>query len=359
MKTKRRINRKILWLIIPVVMIIGIVLRLKMNKEKTVSRVYQYDKAQEMIVPVDTVRMRDVLHAHDYSGTFEPDRESKISAEVQGKVTAVYAEFGDRVEKGKPLVQLDNTLLKLQLESVELQIASLEADVKRYKILAAADAIQGVQLEKAELGLATAIVQRNTLREQIAKTTITAPFSGIVTQKLTEVGAYAAPGVPVMQITDISHLRFTIWVPEKKITQFHVGDLHQITADVYPDWKLEGKVSMTGSKSNQGNSFPVQFRVANTKEMEIKAGMFGTVHTGISSTEKKISIPASSISGSGSSTQVYVIENGKAVLRMVRIEQRIKNQVIISSGLSSGDIIITGGYMNLYEGASVRPAERN
>ena len=66
------------------------------------------------------------------------------------------------VSKGQPLIQLDNSLLKLQLQTIEVQIEGLEADVNRYTILAKADAIQGVQLEKAELGLKSAKVQKAT-----------------------------------------------------------------------------------------------------------------------------------------------------------------------------------------------------
>ena len=118
------------------------------------------------------------------------------------------------------LILLDNSILKLQLQTIEVQIEGLEADVNRYTILAKADVIQGVQLEKAELGLKSAKVQKATLLEQINKTTIKAPFNGVVTAKLSEVGAFAAPGIPLLQITDIKILKFTVNVPEKDLSQF-------------------------------------------------------------------------------------------------------------------------------------------
>ena len=93
---------------------------------------------------------------------------------------------------------MDNSLLKLQLQTVEVQIEGLQDDVNRYTILTEADAVQGVQLEKAKLGLKSAKVQKATLQEQINKTTIKAPFSGVVTAKLSEIGAFAAPGVPLL-----------------------------------------------------------------------------------------------------------------------------------------------------------------
>jgi membrane fusion protein (multidrug efflux system) len=182
---------------------------LKTNKEITQSKVYQYDKEQAINVQVDTLQLENVNAEFSYSGTFEPNKETKISAELQGKINTILVDAGNVVSKGQTLIQLDNSLLKLQLQTIEVQIEGLEADVNRYTILAKSDAIQGVQLEKAELGLKSAKVQKATLLEQINKTTIKAPFNGVVTAKLSEEGAFAAPGVPLLQITDITTLKFT------------------------------------------------------------------------------------------------------------------------------------------------------
>ena len=88
-------------------------------------------------------------------------------------------------------------------------------------------------MEKTELGLKSAKVQRATILEQISKTTIKAPFAGIVTAKLTEEGAYAAPGVPLIQITDISQLKFTVNVPENELSQFKMNQNYSLQADAY------------------------------------------------------------------------------------------------------------------------------
>ena len=117
--------------------------------------------------------------------------------------------MGSYVHQGQAIIQLDNSLLKLQLQTVDVQIEGLQDDVKRYTILTQADAVQGIQLEKAKFGLKSALVQKSTVQEQINKTTIRAPFSGVVTAKLSEVGAFAAPGVPLLQITDISILKLS------------------------------------------------------------------------------------------------------------------------------------------------------
>ncbi|MBX2906118.1 MAG: efflux RND transporter periplasmic adaptor subunit [Taibaiella sp.] len=353
MNTKTSLLRKSLYFIIPLALIALIVIKLKNNKETTQSKVYQYDKAQAINVQADTLQIENVNVESSYSGTFEPKKETKISADLQGKIKEVLVDVGSVVNKGQSLVRLDNTLLKLQLQTIEVQIEGFEADLNRYTILAKADAIQGVQLEKTELGLRSAKVQRATLLEQINKTTVEAPFDGVVTAKLSEEGAFAAPGVPLLQITDIKILKFTVNVPENELSKFKINQSYSLIVDAYSDILLTGKATMIGSKANMGNSFQIQFTVNNTPDLKIKSGMFGKVNLKNTTQEKGIIIPASAIVGSADQPQIYLIKNGKSILYSITISKRIQNKVVVSSGLNEGDVIVTDGFINLFDGASV------
>jgi RND family efflux transporter MFP subunit len=350
---KSSILKKSLYFIIPLAFIALIVIKLKNNKETTQSKVYQYDEAQAINVQADTLQIENVIVESAYSGTFEPNKETKISAELQGKIKEVLVDVGSVVNKGQSLVRLDNSLLKLQLQTIEVQIEGLEADLNRYTILAKADAIQGVQLEKTELGLRSAKVQRATLLEQINKTTVKAPFDGIVTAKLSEEGAFAAPGVPLLQITDIKILKFTVNVPENELSKFKINQSYSLIVDAYSDILLTGKATMIGSKANMGNSFQIQFTVNNTPDLKIKSGMFGKVNLKNTTQEKGIIIPASAIVGSADQPQIYLIKNGKSILYSITISKRIQNKVVVLSGLNEGDVIVTDGFINLFDGASV------
>ena len=353
MNTKSSILKKVLYVIIPLVIIAIVVIKLKTNKEITQSKVYQYDKEQAINVQVDTLQLENVNAEFSYSGTFEPNKETKISAELQGKINTILVDAGSVVSKGQTLIQLDNSLLKLQLQTIEVQIEGLEADVNRYTILAKADAIQGVQLEKAELGLKSAKVQKATLLEQINKTTIKAPFNGVVTAKLSEEGAFAAPGVPLLQITDITTLKFTVNVPEKDLSQFKLNQSYSLSADAYSEILLTGKTTMIGSKANMGSSFPIQFTVNNTSDLKIKSGMFGKVLLKSETSAKGIIIPSSAIQGTENQPQVYIVKNDKALLQNITISNKIQNKAVVSSGLNEGDVIVTNGFINLFDGANV------
>jgi RND family efflux transporter MFP subunit len=353
MNTKSSILKKVLYVIILLAIIAVMVVKLRTNKEITQNKMYKYDKEQAIHVQADTLYVENINAKFLYSGTFEPYKETKISAELQGKINTLLVDVGSVVIKGQILVMLDHSLLKLQVQTMDVQVEDLEADVNRFIILSKADAIQGVQLEKAELGLKSAKVQRAILLEQINKTTIKAPFQGVVTAKLSEEGAFAAPGVPLLQITDITNLKFTVNVPENDLRQFKLNHSYTITADAYPEISFTGKVTMIGSKANMGSSFPIQFTLNNTSDLKIKSGMFGKVNVENASQEMGIIIPASAMVGNAIQPQVYLVKNGKSVMQNISISKNIQNKVVVSSGLKEGDVMVTNGFINLYDGANI------
>jgi len=81
--------------------------------------------------------------------------------------------------------------------------------------------------------------------------------------------------------------------------------------------------------------------------------MFGKVILKNDNKEKFITIQASAIVGTNIQPQVYLIKNGKAVLQNISISDRFQNKAIVSTGLNEGDVIVTNGFVNLFENANV------
>lgn len=346
--------KRILYILIPLVLLGLVVAKLRSNKQIAEERVYLYDREKPIPVSSQQVKIASLAPEYDFTGTFFPDRESRLSAEIQGKVNRVLVEDGSAVKKGQVLIQLDDALLQWQLKAAEVQVKGLEADLIRYQILVEAEAIQGIQLEKTALALETAQVQAGTLREQIGKTRIRAPFDGIITAKLTEEGDFAAPGKALLQLTDMSRLKFVIQVPEADLKRFELGKNYPIRIPSIPAERI-GTVRMLGSRGTPANSFPVEITVSNGPSHEIKAGMFGHLTWQQDSLSRGIVIPSSAILGSDLAPQVYVINAGKAVIRDIQIEKRVQDQVLLRSGLAENDTLIVGGLINIVEGAAVIP----
>jgi RND family efflux transporter MFP subunit len=330
------------------------VLQLRKNKEVTLNRIYHYDKSAPISIQVDTLRLQKLNHKTSFTGTFLPDKETKITADIPGKITSVLVNEGDHVKKGQPLMQLDKSSMELQLKQVEVTIKGLKDDVKRFSILNKANAIQGVKLEKASLGLQSAELQKAILQDKINKTTIRAPYAGIITMKFREKGEYAAPGIPLFQLVDISTLKFNINVSENEVILFQKGKTYPVSPNVYPKDILQGEVTFVSAESNKmSHDFPVQFTMKNIPGLEVKAGMFGNVYIERGENKESIVISASSIVGSNIHPQVYLIKDGKAWLRDITISSRFQNNAVVSTGLKDGDIIVTTGFINLFDRANV------
>ncbi len=331
-----------------------IVLKINENKQIVEKRVFHFDKSTPIHVITQKVALESGAITKKYTGTFIPNKDAKINAEMQGKIVSIAVDEGDFVKKGSPLIMLDDELLQLQLKKLDVKIQGLKTDIQRFRILNDAQAIQGIQLEKAELSLRTAEAEKATILEKMSKTTIYAPFSGVITKRLVDVGSFAAPGIPLMFLTDIKSLKFRVFVTESELSRFQLNHTYTITVDAYPEMQLKGRTSMIATKGNPGNSFEVQFDLKNTRDLKIKSGMYGKLIFDKKLTDQKnILIPAKSIVGSSIAPKVYVVQDGKAVLKNVTVSSRVDDKIIIKSGLSAYDQIITGGFINIYDGANV------
>ncbi len=346
--------KNIITILIIIALTVVTVLKLKVNKEVTKNRVYVYDKEKPIKVYARVVTEKPISFRQEFSGNFLPEKEVRVNTEVPGKVLKVYVNEGQKVKKGQALVKLDDSELKTQLQQINIKLKSLNKDYKRYKVLAENDAIPGVKFEKIKDGLNTARAQKKSLMIKIKNTVVKAPFDGYITKKFVDAGAFAAPGVPLVALTDTGKLKFTITVPSEDLDFFTLGQTYPITVDAYPGLSLNGKVVNIGEKGNMSNKFPVQFQVANTKDKKLKANMFGKIKIQPKET-KALVINEKSIVGSDLDPKVYLIKNRKARLTPITTGKRFNNFLVVKKGLKAGDTIVTAGFINLFDGANVIP----
>ncbi|MEO9003429.1 MAG: hypothetical protein ABI288_01770, partial [Ginsengibacter sp.] len=97
----------------------------------------------------------------------------------------------------------------------------------------------------------------------------------------------------------------------------------------------------------------VQFLISNSPDLKIKSGMFGKVLITETHKNDALIIPSSAIVGSDIEPKVYVVKNNKAILQGISIAQRLTDKVVVKEGLNAGDIIVTGGFINLSDGTVV------
>jgi len=321
------------------------------NKKEVEAKVYHADVNLAASIQADTVREAPFSKATSFLGSFTPNREVSIAAETSGKVIGVGVQEGSRVSEGSLVARLDDGVLLAQLHSANASLDNATGTLKRYE--QAPNGVTQLQMDNARTQLLTSQAQIEQLKKQIAQYTISAPFSGVITTRNFDLGAVVSPGTPLATLTDISALKLEISVPERYVAQFKNGMPIAVNTDVYPAITFKGNVWMIASKADASHNYTVKVLVANSAEHPLKAGMYGNVTVGNTSTHQAISIPRSALIGSAQNPQVYVVENGIAKIRSIGTGAGNSTSIEVLNGLHAGEVIVAGGLVNLTDGTKV------
>jgi RND family efflux transporter MFP subunit len=347
-------NKRVITIITVSVVLIGLVVfKLAKNKAEVEKKIYIHDSSAAVLVETTVPEMHTFERSLNFLGTFEPIRQNTIGSDASGKVIQLNIEEGDRVGKGQMIAKIDDELLKLQLENAEVNIESQQKDDARNSNLVKENAISGIQLEKTKFGLRSAEIQRKQLQKQLRSTSITAPFSGVITKKMIDLGSVIGPGTPLVEITDISSLKLTVNVPERDILKFKLNQTVEVRADLYGDRVFKGKVSTLSIQADKSHNFKVQITVSNPKQ-ELMAGMYGSVSLTNNQSRTALAIPRKALVGSSKQPQVYVVRNGKSLLTSFTAGTSDGEFIEVTNGLKKTDIIVSKGQVNLQHNSNVK-----
>lgn len=323
------------------------------NKKEVEAKVYKPDANQKVGVRTAVVELRNLSQESEFLGSFAPNRAVEIRPQAGGQLTQLPIEEGQFVGADKLIAKLDDEQLRYQIEALQVTLEGYQNDLKRYEVLVKGDATPAINLERTQLSIRSTQAQIKQLQKQIANTTITAPFSGIVTEKMVEKGSVVSVGSPIAKITDIATLKLMVDVPEKAINQFRVGQSITVSTEVYPTVQFTGRVSMIGAEGDAAHNYPVQITVSNSGANPLKAGMYGSIANTSKLRTQTLAVPRQAIVGSAKEPQLYVVENGKAILKSVGIGATTNEYYEITSGLKAGDQVVTSGQINLQNGTPV------
>ncbi len=347
-------NKRVITIIgIAIVLIIFSVMKLKSNKEKVQSKLYIHDTTAAILVDVTNPAFHSFENSFSFLGTFDPFRQNTIGSDGSGKVIKLGFQEGDKISEGQFIAKLDDEMLSIQLENAEISAESQRNDDARNSFLAKENAISGVQQEKTKLALKSAETQIKQIKKQMRNSTISAPFSGVVTKKMIDLGSVVGPGTPILELTDISSLKLNISVPERDILKFNIGQEVTVNADVYGNKPFAGKVSNISVKADASHNFKAEVLIKNSTENRLMAGMYGSVILKNSKTVNALSVPRKALLGSSKEPQVYVVRNGKAKIVSFTAGTSDGEYVEVVDGLTKNDIIVIKGQINIQNNSNV------
>ena len=306
-------------------------------------------------------------------GSVESLRKAQVSTPVAGLVTELHAREGDLLKAGQLLAHLDvstaearRTTLQAQLTESEARLRSATAKLKRANELFQARVIAREQLDDSLYERDALEARSESLRASIAEidlsiaqSVIHAPFSGVVTRKLTEVGQWVKEGDPVLEILSLDELEVAVQVPEIHIGKVRLGQSARVRLEAYPKLALAGKVSVVVPEADpDARTFPVKISVSSASG-KVRAGMLATVSLAPAAPRRAVMVPKDALVDRGSSWVVFALTtDNKVDARSVRRGQGIGEWVEVSGDLGPGERVITRGNERLQSGQAVKARPR-
>jgi RND family efflux transporter MFP subunit len=225
--------------------------------------------------------------------------------------------------------------------------------LERYQTLRKGDAVTETQLRDMKMAFENAKIQLENAKKQLDDTKIVAPFSGYITSKNTELGAFVGTGTPIASIADISQLKVMLSVSESNVYQLQKGQTVNVGTDIYPDMKYKGSITNISPKGSNTHTYPIEIMIANNSKNPLKAGTYVNVRVDLGKDGKFLMIPRDAIVSSVKDPSVYVVNNGVAQLTKISTGQNHDAYLAVTSGLKSGDQVVTNGQINLTDGVNV------
>lgn len=324
------------------------------NKKYIVAKATPQNIEKNVSVETIKVKRKEFKTEMFLTGTFAANKEVNVLSETNGKIITLTVNDGDFVPVGKVIAQVDKDIISAQLATAEAQLEKLQKDMQRMENLVKSGAITDVQYQEVKLGLKSAESNVKILKKQLSNTTIVAPFSGVISKKMVEQGSVITPGAPVCTITDISKVKLNVMMPEVAVVKVIEGKKVPVTVDAYDNYKLEGVISLIPVKTNASQLYPVEVTVVNPmKNNTIRAGMFGRIVVSDDKERNSLYIPRLALVGSVKDPKVFVVENGKVVLKNLKVIESEGDDLEIISGLSENEEVVMNGQINLSNNTKV------
>ncbi len=319
---------------------------------------------KEKIVKSATLDIQPFEHYFEVQGVVESDLNATLTPEVPGLVNRIYVKTGDRVQKGQTLASIDTDVIQKNIKELQngLDLATTVFDKqKRLWDQKIGSEIQYLQAKNNKESLE---LKLSTLKTQLKKSSLVAPFSGIVDDILTKEGQMANPGFPVMRLVNLKNLYV-----KSEISEDHITDVKKGSAVIvaFPSQKITqaSKISRVGSYIDPNNrTFLVEVDINNNKGI-LKPNLISTVKIQDYRKDSAIAIPSSVIQQDALQQNfVYVVSKDMVGEKQVTTAKKVivetglsyQGKTEVLSGLSKGDILVTDGARSLSDTERIKIA---
>ncbi len=298
------------------------------------------------------VALRPVASGYSAEAVVEAGRESTLAAQVSGRILALTVDAGDKVRQGQMLARIDDTEARnseagsaAQVAQAQANLANAQAQFDRTRQLVARKFMSASSLDKAQADFQAAQAQLAAARAGVAQSsttrgfsTISAPFNGLVSARLAQVGEMASLGRPLLTIFDPATLRIVASVPQEKLAEVRKSGRASIELPERGDWIESATVTVLPAADSRTHVSQVRIEVPR-EVAGLYPGMFARAHFSVGQARKLV-VPTSAVLRRSEVTGIYVVQGERVLFRQVRLgEETSGGQVEVMSGLDTGERI--------------------
>jgi len=315
------------------------------------------DEEEAVAIPVEigTPVRGDIVAVYSGTAPIEAYAEAAVIAKVSGEVRNLLAEEGDDVTKGQILARLDGDRLRLELNQSEANLRKLQRDYERNVELKDKDKglISTGDFDRIKYEMEALEASFNLARLELDYTQIRAPISGVVSQRYIRIGNTISAGEPVFTVTSLDPLVTYLHIPEREYRNIAKDQLVGIDIDALQNQRIVAAVTRVSPIVDpQTGTFKITIEISD-EDRRIKPGMFGRVSIVYDQHTNVLQLPRSAIIEESGEKSVFVVEDGKAIRRVVQTGYSDSGMIEVSDGLVDDDRVVIVGQVGLKDGADV------
>lgn len=289
----------------------------------------------------------------EINGTVEANEQIDVQTEIAGVITRLNFEEGNYVKKGQILVQLQDAEWRAMRNQAKTRAQLAKDNFDRAEKLFAREAISREEFETALAEFQAAAAQVEFAEAQLLKTSIRAPFDGVVGLRNISNGAYVTPGTLITKLVDMSKVKITFSIPERHATVWDNSGLIEFYSKAQNKSGVANIMASDAGIETQNRTLQVR-AIADNKDKSWLPGSFVTVLLPLQELAETVRVPTEAIIPIQNGKKMFVAKNGVAQDVKVEAITRTNADAIITNGLQKGDTVIVGGVMSLRNGTPLQ-----
>ena len=309
-----------------------------------------------LAIPVEAAVVSSDEMAAFYTGTatLEADEQAVVVSQITGVVLKVNAEEADFVKAGQVLAVVETDRYALEVERSNASLKRLQTDFQRKKELFAKKLVSTEDFERTSAEYEAQKAAYELAKLDLAYTSIKAPITGYISERMVRVGNLVKLHQPVYHITSYDPLLAVLHVPERELRVLSKGLQVSMSVDAWPEELFAGEVIRISPviDTNTG-TFRVTTQIEDHGQM-LKPGLFGRVEILYDLHKDVPVIPRNAVITEDELNHVFVInEEGEVNRRAIHLGYEANGRVEVTEGLEIGETVVTAGKGSLSDGARV------